>query len=73
MSENTEKKERVKTYIKASEIRKAIKEGGKRASKDFFPAFDHAVEQLLQKCIREHNAGKKTLDAALVKYVAGDK
>jgi hypothetical protein len=73
MSENIEKQEKAKTFIKASEVKKAIKEGGKRGSKEFLAAFDHAVEQLLQKCIREHNGGKKTLDAALVRYVCGDK
>lgn len=71
MSENTEKKERVKAFTKASEIKKTVKEAGKRTSKDFLSAFDNEVEKMLQKCISEHNGGKKTLDAALVRYMFG--
>jgi histone H3/H4 len=57
--------------IKASEVRKAIKAGGKRCSKDAIEALNHHVETLVGKIIADHNAGKKTIDAALVHYYTG--
>jgi len=57
--------------IKASEVRKAIKEAGKRCSKDALVALDFHVQSLVEKLISEHNAGKKTIDASLVHYVCG--
>jgi histone H3/H4 len=57
--------------IKASEVRKAIKEGGRRCSKDAIAALDNHVKSLVDKLIADHNAGKKTIDAALVLYVCG--
>jgi hypothetical protein len=57
--------------IKASEVRKAIKEGGKRCSKDAIEALEHHVQTLVGKLIADHNAGKKTIDAALVIYHTG--
>jgi histone H3/H4 len=59
--------------IKASEVRKTIKEGGKRCSKDAIEALDHYVGEIVKKLISEHNAGKKTVDAALVHFVCGGK
>jgi len=55
--------------LKASEIKNKIKESGKRSSKDFLAAFNDKVEKDLDKAIAEHNGGKKTLDASLVKYL----
>ena len=57
--------------IKASEVRKAIKEGGKRCSKDAIEALERHVQGIVQKLIADHNAGKKTIDAALVNYHVG--
>jgi len=55
--------------LKASEIKNIIKEAGKRSGKDFMVAFNEKVEKDLQKAIAEHNGGKKTLDAAVVKFL----
>ena len=57
--------------IKASEVRKVIKEGGKRCSKDAIEALEHHVNGLVQKLVADHNGGKKTVDAALVHLHVG--
>ena len=57
--------------IKVSEVRKAVKEGNKRIGKDAIEALKHHVETLVAKLISDHNAGKKTIDAALVHYHTG--
>jgi len=59
--------------IKASEVKRAIKEGGKRCSKEFIAAFDHQVTIKLQQCIKEHAGGKKTLDAGVAILIFGGK
>lgn len=58
---------------KATEIKKAIKAADKRCSKEFLAAFEHQVELRLQKCIAEHNGGKKTLDAGVALMMFGGK
>jgi hypothetical protein len=57
--------------VKASEIKKMVKEGNKRCSKDFIAALDAAVAKKVMKCIADHNAGKKTLDAGVVHMIFG--
>lgn len=57
--------------IKASEVRKMIKEGGKRCSKDAIEALEHHVQSIVTRLIADHNFGKKTIDAALVHYHVG--
>lgn len=57
--------------LKASEIKKMVKEGNKRCSKEFIEALDAAVAKKVAKCIAEHNAGKKTVDAGVVHMVFG--
>ncbi len=59
--------------LKASEIKKMVKEGNKRCSKDFIAALDAKVSKMISRAIAEHNGGKKTLDAILVSYLFGDK
>ena len=52
--------------LKASEIKKLVKEGNKRCSKEFIAALEAAVAKKVAKCIAEHNGGKKTVDADVV-------
>jgi hypothetical protein len=55
--------------LKASEVKKLVKEAGKRTGADFMPALDAAIHKKIQDCITFHNAGKKTLDASVVHFV----
>ncbi len=57
--------------LKASEIKKIVKAGNKRCSKEFIATFEGLVAKKLDQCIAEHNAGKKTLDAGVAHYVLG--
>ena len=57
--------------IKASEVKKAVKVGEKRCSKEFIAAFEEHVKAALNKCIQENNGGKKTLDAAVAHLIFG--
>lgn len=58
-------------FIKASEVKKLIKESGKRTSKDFIQALDHYVEEMVKKAAAEHNGGKKTVDAGVAHLLFG--
>lgn len=60
------------TYIKASTARKFAKSHGKRVSQDFLAALDRYVENKIFIATKEHNGGKKTLDAALAGYILGN-
>jgi len=50
----------IKTYVKA---------GGKRTGKSFINRLDDHVLVLLQRAIKEHNGGKKTLDTEIAAYI----
>jgi hypothetical protein len=59
-------------YIKASSVKKEAKlVHGKRVSKEFLHALDLLVERKLREACKEHNGGKKTLDASLAGYIIG--
>jgi len=58
-------------YIKQSAIRKYAKSHGKRVSADFLSALDRYLEQKVFSATKEHNGGKKTLDAGLAAYHFG--
>ena len=59
-------------YIKASSVKKEAKLiHGKRVSKEFLYALDLLVERKLREACKEHNGGKKTLDASLAAYIIG--
>jgi|APGre2960657423_1045063.scaffolds.fasta_scaffold156000_3 hypothetical protein len=60
------------TYIKTSTIRKFAKSHGKRISAEFAMALDRYVEQKVLLACKEHNGGKKTLDAAVAGYIIGN-
>jgi len=57
--------------IKASEVKKILKEAGKRTSKDAIEALDHIVTEMVKKAGVDHNAGKKTVDGALIHFLFG--
>jgi hypothetical protein len=59
-------------YIKASTVRKFAKSHGKRVSIDFATALDRYVENKVLMACKEHNGGKKTLDAAVAAYILGN-
>lgn len=56
-------------YLKAATVRKLIKSHGKRVSSDFLASLDRYVEAKVADACKEHNGGKKTLDAALAAYM----
>ncbi len=60
------------TYIKSSSIRKFAKSHGKRVSADFLLSLDRYVENKILVCTKEHNGGKKTLDAGISAYILGN-
>jgi len=57
--------------LKVSEVKKLVKEGDKRSSKEFVEAFDAYCQRQLGKLIADHNAGKKTLIAEQITLVLG--
>ena len=60
-------------YIKTAAIRKLIKSYGKRTSADFVASLDRYVQAKVEEACKEHNGGKKTLDAALAAYMLGNR
>ena len=60
-------------YIKAAAVRKLAKSLGKRTASEFLVALDRLVESKVEASCKEHNGGKKTLDAALAHYMMGNR
>ena len=60
-------------FLNAAEVKRIAKASGKRVGKDFLVAFAILQRHQLEKCIAEHNAGKKTLDAAVLHFTCGKK
>jgi len=59
--------------LKQSDIKTIIKDRNKRCSKEFMSAFNAHVEADLQRCLNEHNGGRKTLDAGVVRFLFPEK
>jgi hypothetical protein len=60
------------SFIKSSAVRKEVRlVHGKRVSKDFLEALDRMVQRKVREACKEHNGGKKTLDASLAAYIIG--
>lgn len=59
--------------IKASEVKKMVKEAERRMGKDAIEALDRHVNSMVEKLILQKDGGKKTIDAALVNFVFGKK
>ena len=60
-------------YIKSAAVRKLIKSHGKRTSAEFLTQLDRWLEAKIEDACKEHNGGKKTLDAALASYMLGNR
>jgi hypothetical protein len=60
-------------YIKAAAVRKLVKSHGKRTATEFLIALDRFVQAKVEDSCKEHNGGKKTLDAALALYMLGNR
>ena len=58
-------------YIKAAAVRKLIKSHGKRTAAEFLASLDRYVQEKVEVACKEHNGGKKTLDAAVAGYIFG--
>jgi hypothetical protein len=59
-------------YVKSSTVRKFAKSHGKRVSSDFLVALDRYVEAKVLIAAKEHNGGKKTLDASVAAFILGN-
>lgn len=59
-------------YIKTSTIKKFAKTHGKRVSGEFLAALDRWVENKVLLAAKEHNGGKKTIDAAVAGFILGN-
>ena len=57
--------------VKASEVKKMVKEGNKRISKDAIEALEKCVIAKVSEAIKDENDGRKTLDAAVINKVFG--
>lgn len=60
-------------YIKPSAVRKAVKEAGKRTSKEYLEALDRYVERAVLRALAEHNGGKLTIDASVAGHTLGNR
>lgn len=60
-------------YIKAKNIRDCVKGHNKRVSREFLAALDRYVHSKILQSVKEHNGGKKTLDASVAGYILGIK
>jgi hypothetical protein len=59
--------------IKSAAVRKLIKSYGKRTSAEFLAQLDRYLAAKIEDACKEHNGGKKTLDAALAAYMLGNR
>jgi hypothetical protein len=59
--------------IKSAAVRKLIKSHGKRTSSEFLAQLDRWLQVKVEDACKEHNGGKKTLDAALASYMLGNR
>ena len=59
-------------YIKGSAVKALIRQtAGKRTSKEFLEALDRFIAVKVEGCAREHNGGKKTVDASVAAFNLG--
>lgn len=56
-------------YIRASGIRKLVKEHNKRCGADFLDVLDRSVYEKVLSCCRAFNGHRKTLDGSLAEFV----
>ena len=57
------------TYIRASAVRKLIKNKGKRCGVGFLGALDKFVQEKVERCCSLFNGHHKTLDGTLVNLI----
>jgi hypothetical protein len=50
-------------------VKELVKLGGKRVGRGFINRLDAHVLVLIQRAVKEHNGGKKTLDLVMAEYV----
>lgn len=58
-------------YIRASGVRKLVKENDKRCGADFLNEIDLFVYEIVSRCIRQHNGSRKTLDRTVAQFITG--
>ena len=54
------------SLIRASGVRRLVKENGKRCGHTFLAALDKMLYEKILRCLKEHNGNRKTLDESLV-------
>ena len=55
------------SYVRASGVRKLVKENGKRCGVDFLNVLDRFVYDTVISCCKQFNGHRKTLTSVLVK------
>lgn len=58
-------------YVRASGVRKRVKENGKRCGRDFLDALDRHIESVVNRCCVQWNGARKTLDATIINLIIG--
>lgn len=56
-------------YIRASGIRKLVKDNQKRCGRDFLHTLDTFIYELTMKCIKQFNGHKATLDSTVAELI----
>lgn len=56
-------------YLVAARIRHEVRKNGKRVGRDFLHCLDVFVGNILAAACKQHNGGRKTLDAGVAEYL----
>ena len=56
-------------YIKESAVRKTVNKSGRRVGRDFLVMLDAHVGGIIERAVRQHDGGKKTLDRYLAAII----
>lgn len=56
-------------FLKVSHIKKYVHERDRRTSPSFLLALDAYVQTILDRAVKAHNGGKKTIDAEVAGFV----
>lgn len=56
-------------YVRASGVRKLVKDNGKRCGSDFLHALDCFVYETVLKCVKQFNGHKVTLDGTVANLI----
>lgn len=58
-------------FVRTSEVRKFVRDHGKRCSPEFISQLDAHIQTRLSRAVLTHNGSKKTLTAVMADFVFG--